>query len=100
MDGNKVINSMKNLITYSYRGLYATICFIFRRKGKIDEMFAIDSDNQINMNANDAFVKREPSAMSEMHEDLYDKISFGIFYSTHSFVCYYLIRLNLKCLQK
>lgn len=76
MNGNKIIKSIKNLITYSYRGFYATICFIFRRKGKIDEMFAIDNDNQINMNANDAFVKRQPSAMSELHEELYDKISF------------------------
>ena len=76
MDGNKVINSMKNLITYSYRGLYATICFIFRRKNKIDEMFAIDSDNQINMNSNDAFVKRENAISEDTHEELYDKISF------------------------
>ena len=76
MENNKIINSLKNLITYSYRGFYATMCFIFRRKGKIDEMFAIDSDNQINMNSNDAFVKRDNSVPDDSHEELYDKISF------------------------
>ena len=73
---NKVVGSLSKLITYSYRGLYATICFILRRKGKLDEMFAIDDDNQINMDSNDAFVKREDAISDETHEELYDKITF------------------------
>ena len=72
----KFFNSIKNLITYSYRGLYSTVCFIFRRKGKIEEMFAIDNENQINMNANDAFVKKNDTDYVEMREDLYEKIPF------------------------
>ena len=52
MNGSKVLNLITNVITYSYRGLFSTIYFIFRKKDKIAEMFAIDNDNQINMNAN------------------------------------------------
>ena len=76
MSGNKVISSISNLITYSYRGLFSTIYFIFGKKQKIAEMFAIDSDNQINMNSNNAFVKQDVVELKGTHEDLYDKISF------------------------
>ncbi len=79
MDGTKVLKSITKVITYSYRGLYSTICFIFFSKNKIGEMFEVDNENQVNMNTNDAFVKREPGAFNaanQEHEELYDKISF------------------------
>lgn len=76
MDGIKVLKSFTKLITYSYRGFYSTICFIFFKKNKIAEMFAIDSENQINMNTNDVFVKKETNALALDQDQLYDKISF------------------------
>ena len=76
MDGTKILKSFSKIITYSYRGLYSTICFIFFKKNKIAEMFEVDNENQVNMDANDAFVKRENNESSEKQEHLYDKIPF------------------------
>ena len=76
MSGSKLLMHLKNIITYFYRGLFSTIYFIFRKTKKIDEMFELDTEGQINMNPNDAFVKKEDSEFHELHEDLYDKISF------------------------
>ena len=76
MSGNKIGRTINNVITYFYRGLFATIYFIFRKPKKIDEMFELDTEGQINMNPNDAFVKKTQSEFKELHEDLYDKISF------------------------
>ena len=76
MNGAKVLNFFRNSIIYSYRGLFSTIYFIFGKKKKIDEMFSIDNDDQVNMDPNSAFVKKGKSEFSELHEDLYDKISF------------------------
>ena len=39
-------------------------------------MFELDNENQVNMDSNNAFVKKGKSEFSELHEDLYDKISF------------------------
>lgn len=76
MSGTKVLNFFKNSIVYSYRGLFATIYFIFRKTKKIDEMFALDDENQVNMDSNNAFVKKSKSEFAELHDELYDKISF------------------------
>ena len=76
MDGIKFFKSISNVITYSYRGLYSTICFILFKKNKIAEMFALDNENQVNMNANDSFVKREENKFTEATEELGEKISF------------------------
>ena len=76
MSGSNVINFVKNAIIYSYRGLFATIYFIFRKTKKIDEMFELDNENQVNMDANNAFVKKNKSEFTELHDELYDKISF------------------------
>lgn len=76
MNDSKIIKFIKNSILYSYRGLFSTIYFIIRKTNKIDEMFAIDNDSQINMDYNNAFVKKDESQFKELHEDLYDKISF------------------------
>lgn len=76
MENNKVLSSINKIITYSYRGLYATICFILFKKKKITEMFAIDNENQVNMNTNDSFVKRVEGDLPSANEELYDKISF------------------------
>ena len=53
------INFIKKTITYSYRGLFSIIYFIIGKRNKIDEMISIDNDNQVNLNVNDSFVKRE-----------------------------------------
>ena len=76
MNGTKILSFFKNSIIYSYRGLFSTIYFIFRKKNKIEEMFALDNENQVNMDSNDAFIKKQKSEFKELHEDLYDKISF------------------------
>lgn len=76
MSGTKVLNFLKNSIVYSYRGLFATIYFIFRKTKKIDEMFALDDENQVNMDSNNAFVKKNKNEFAELHDELYDKISF------------------------
>ena len=76
MKGNKILEPISNLITYSYRGLYSTICFILMKKNKIAEMFALDTENQVNMNANDSFVKRTNNEFVESQDDQGEKISF------------------------
>ncbi len=76
MTGKKVLNFITSTIKYSYRGLFSTIYFIFRKKNKIDEMFELDTENQVNMNVNDVFVKKEKSQFDEIKNELYDKISF------------------------
>ena len=77
MEGNKVFGSFNKLITYSYRGLYATICFILFKKNKIAEMFALDTENQVNMNTDETgFVKREENSFVEAQDEVGDKISF------------------------
>jgi len=76
MNGAKVLNFFRNTIIYSYRGFFSTIYFIFGKKKKIEEMFSIDNDDQVNMDPNSAFVKKGKNEFAELHEDLYDKISF------------------------
>ena len=71
-----VLTFFTNIIKYSYRGLFSTIYFIFRKKNKIEEMFELDNENQVNMDANDAFVKKDKSDFAELKEELYDKIPF------------------------
>ena len=66
----------KNIILYSYRGFFATIYFILRKPEKIDEMFALDAEDQINMDSNDAFAKKARKDVDKSHDELYDKISF------------------------
>ena len=65
-------------IIYAYRGLFSTIYFIFGKKHKIDEMFAIDESDHINLDTKDAFVKREEGKFSNNNplQDQMDKISF------------------------
>ena len=72
----KFLGSISKVITYFYRGLYSTICFILFKKNKISEMFALDTENQVNMNPNDAFVKREENKFVEATDEVGDKISF------------------------
>ncbi len=76
MKGNKVLGLITNTIKYSYRGLFSTLYFLFGKKTKIEEMFTLDTENQVNMNANDAFAKKEKGQFSELQEEMYDKVSF------------------------
>jgi len=62
-----------NILVYAYRGLFATIYFLIGKKKKIGDMFFLDDENNINMDANDAF----SSEVSDFKfEELVDKISF------------------------
>ena len=72
----KILNWINKVITYFYRGLYSTICFIIFKKNKINEMFALDTENQVNMNPNDTFVKREENKFVEATDEVGEKISF------------------------
>lgn len=70
-----------NILTYAYRGLFSIIYFIFGKKKKIREMFAIDDDNAINLNSNDIFAKNRKSSFEKSNEDirnadLMDKLHF------------------------
>ena len=76
MNADTILIFFKNAIIYSYRGFFSTIYFLLRKTNKIDEMFALDSENQVNMDSNNAFVKKSKSEFDKLHEDLYDKISF------------------------
>jgi len=52
-------NFFTNLITYSYKGLFATIYFLFGKKEKIKEMFILDNKNEVNMDTNDVFANND-----------------------------------------
>ena len=69
-------NIITNTITYAYRGLFSVIYFIFGKKNKINEMIMLDNSEQINLDTNNAFVKREEGKFSNPNEQLMDKISF------------------------
>ena len=71
-----VIDFIKKTIMYSYRGLFSIIYFIIGKKNKIDEMIAIDNDNQVNLSVNDSFVKREKGKYKSTQDELMEKISF------------------------
>ena len=70
-----IIRAITKTIIYAYRGLFSTIYFIIGKKNKINEMFALD-DNSINLDTNDAFVKKDKSDFSGENNHLMDKISF------------------------
>lgn len=69
-------NILTKTIIYAYRGLFASLYFIFGKKSKISEMFILDNSNGINLNSNDAFVNKKESKFSDPNEKLMDKISF------------------------
>lgn len=69
-------NIVTDLITYAYRGLFSTIYFILRKKDKINEMFLLDKDEQINLDTNNSFIKRKEGKFSNPNEHLMEKISF------------------------
>ncbi len=76
MGNIEFVNFVKKTIMYSYRGLFSIIYFIIGKKSKIDEMISIDNDNQVNLNVNDSFVKREKGKFKSTQDDLMEKISF------------------------
>ena len=55
----KKSNFFTNLITYAYKGFFATIYFLIGKKDKISEMFMLDDVNSINMDTNDVFKDNE-----------------------------------------
>ena len=66
-----------NLITYAYKGFFATIYFIIGKKHKIKEMFMLDDVNGVNMNTNDVFASHMTSDTSFVPETAQtDKIHF------------------------
>ena len=66
-----------NILTYAYRGLFSVIYFIFGKRKKIDEMFKLNDENQINMETKDqAFTKREQSSFSSTNDELMEKLHF------------------------
>ena len=69
-------NLLSKTIIYAYRGLFSVIYFIFGKKEKINEMFILDNSDGINLDTNDAFVKKEESKFGNPNEKLLDKISF------------------------
>lgn len=71
-------NFFTNLITYAYKGLFATIYFLFGKKNKIKEMFVLDDTNSINMDTNDVFKDNDGfvSADSKIEMVETDKIHF------------------------
>lgn len=69
-------NVLTNLITYAYRGLFSIIYFVFGKKEKINEMFLLDKEEQINLDTNNSFVKRKEGGYNNPNEHLMDKISF------------------------
>lgn len=69
-------NILTKAIVYSYRGLFATIYFLFGKKKKIEEMFLLDNSDGINLDTTDAFVKREEKKFNDISEQIGDKISF------------------------
>lgn len=71
-------NFFTNLITYAYKGLFATIYFLIGKKHKIEEMFRLDDNNSINMDTNDVFKDNDGfvSADSKIEMVETDKIHF------------------------
>ena len=70
-----------NIITYAYRGFFAFIYLIIGKRKKIREMFIIDDENAINMDANDVFAKNRTSSFKESNNEvknaeLMDKLRF------------------------
>lgn len=59
-----------NIITYAYRGFFAFLYFIVGKKKKISEMFTIDDENAINMDANDVFAKNRTSSFKESNNEI------------------------------
>ena len=65
----KKSNFFTNLITYAYKGFFATIYFLIGKKDKISEMFMLDDVNSINMDTNDVF-KDNDGFISAVKEEL------------------------------
>lgn len=69
-------NIITKTITYAYRGLFSIIYFIIGKKNKINEMISLDESGRVNLDTNDAFVKREQGEFANPNENLMEKISF------------------------
>ena len=76
MGNVRILDFIKNTITYSYRGLFSVIYFIIGKKSKIDEMFALDTEDKMNIDVKDSFVKREKGKFATNPEESFEKISF------------------------
>ncbi len=59
-----------NIITYAYRGFFSFIYLIIGKRKKINDMFIIDDENAINMDANDIFAKNRKSSFTESNNEI------------------------------
>ncbi len=59
-----------NIITYAYRGFFSFIYLIIGKRKKIQDMFIIDDENAINMDANDIFAKNRTSSFQESNNEV------------------------------
>ena len=59
-----------NIITYAYRGFFSFLYLIIGKRKKIRDMFIIDDENAVNMDANDVFAMNRKSSFTESNNEI------------------------------